>query len=197
MPRCRPPPGPAEVALPAPGAEELAQAAAAAARWPEQAARGLCLVSVRAQALYLLERGAAVAAWPVSTARRGVGARRDSLQTPPGAHRVVARIGAGAPEQAVFEAREPTGERAAVAAAPRPGDRERITTRILWLDGLEPGLNRGGEVDSRARCIYIHGTNEEELIGRPASRGCVRMRARDVIELFDRVRDDALVLILP
>ena len=183
------------MAPPAPGAAELAQAAAAAARWPEQAAQGLCLVSVRAQALYLLERGEATAAWPVSTARRGVGARRDSLQTPPGAHRVAARIGAGAPEQAVFEGREPTGERA--AAAPGPGGRERITTRILWLDGLEPGVNHGGEVDSRARCIYIHGTNEEELIGRPASLGCVRMRARDVIELFDRVRDDALVLILP
>ena len=185
------------MALPAPDAEELAQAAAAATRWPERAARGLCLVSVREQALYLLERGAAVAAWPVSTARRGVGARRDSLKTPPGAHRVAERIGAGAPEQAVFEAREPTGERAAVEAAPRPSGRERITTRILWLDGLEPGVNRGGEVDSRARCIYIHGTNEEGLIGQAASLGCVRMRARDVIELFDRVRDDALVLILP
>lgn len=185
------------MALPAPDAEELAQAAAAAARWPERAARGLCLVSVREQALYLLERGEVAAAWPVSTASRGVGARRDSLKTPPGAHRVAERIGAGAPEQAVFEAREPTGERAAVEAAPRPSGRERITTRILWLDGLEPGVNRGGEVDSRARCIYIHGTNEEGLIGQAASLGCVRMRARDVIELFDRVRDDALVLILP
>lgn len=185
------------MAPPAPGADALAQAAAAAARWPEQAARGLCLVSVRAQALYLLERGAAAAAWPVSTARRGVGARDGSLQTPPGAHRVAERIGAGAPEQAVFEARAPTGERAAVESAPRPSGRERITTRILRLDGLEPGVNRGGGVDSRARCIYIHGTNEEGLIGRAASLGCVRMRARDVIELFDRVRDDALVLILP
>ena len=197
MRRRRPPPGPAEVAPPAPGADELARAAAAAARHPEQAARGLCLVSVPAQALYLLERGAAAAAWPVSTARRGVGARNGSLQTPPGAHRVAARIGAGAPEQAVFEGREPTGEIAAAEAAPRPGGRERITTRILRLDGLEPGVNRGGEVDSLARCIYIHGTNEEGLIGRAASLGCVRMRARDVIELFDRVRDDALVLILP
>lgn len=183
------------MALPAPAAGELAQAAAAAARWPEPAARGLCLVSVRAQALYLLEHGAVAAAWPVSTARRGVGARDGSLQTPPGAHRVAERIGAGAPAQAVFEGRAPTGEVA--EAAPGPGGRERITTRILRLDGLEPGVNRGGAVDSRARCIYIHGTNEEDRIGRPASRGCVRMRARDVIDLFDRVRDGALVLILP
>ena len=185
------------MALPAPAAGELAQAAAAAARWPERAARGLCLVSVRAQALYLLEDGAVAAAWPVSTARRGVGARDGSLQTPPGAHRIAERIGAGAPAQAVFEGRAPTGETAAAASAPGPGGRERITTRILRLDGLEPGVNRGGAVDSRARCIYIHGTNEEDRIGRAASRGCVRMRARDVIELFDRVRDDALVLILP
>ena len=197
MRRRRPPPGPAEVALPAPSAGELERAAAAAARHPEQAARGQCLVSVREQALYLLERGAAAAAWPVSTARRGVGARNGSLRTPPGAHRVAERIGAGAPAHAVFEGRAPTGEIAAVETAPRPSGRERITTRILRLDGLEPGINRGGEVDSRARCIYVHGTNEEGLIGQAASLGCVRMRARDVIELFDRVRDDALMLILP
>ena len=127
--------------------------------------------------------------WPVSTAARGAGERDGSEQTPRGRHAVRQKIGAGAPERAVFVGREPTGE---VCTADRFADepeRDWILSRILWLDGLEEGRNRGGDVDSRARFIYIHGTPDEARIGEPASHGCIRMRNRDVIALFDRVEE--------
>lgn len=111
-----------------------------------------------------------------------------------GLHRVAEKIGEGAAVGAVFLGRKPTGE-VVLPGSADPG-RDAITTRILWLEGLEDGLNAGGTVDTRSRYIYIHGTPHEGQIGSPASRGCVRMRNADVIELFERTPTGTHVLIL-
>lgn len=123
----------------------------------------------------------------VSTAARGAGEEKDSFRTPRGAHVVRARIGAGAPLNTVFVGRRPTGEIYTPALGRSHPGRDWILTRILWLSGLEPGRNRLGDVDTMQRYIYIHGTPDEVTLGVPGSHGCIRMRNRDVVELFDRV----------
>lgn len=180
-----------------PEAEDFAQAATARERFPQCRSHPLCLVSTRAQALHLLEGDQVLRSWPVSTSRHGVGGQNDSLKTPPGAHRIAERIGDGAALHTVFKGRVAQAQTAEIETRPHATGQECITTRILWLDGLEPGINRDGEMDSYQRYIYIHGTHEEGLIGQAASIGCIRMRGADVIELFDQVSVDTLVLILP
>ena len=128
----------------------------------------------------------------ISTAAKGVGNRVDSYQTPVGIHRIRQKIGGGEPRGTVFEAREPCGR---IARDFDNRDSDEITSRILWLDGMEDGINRGGLCDTYARYIYIHGTSDEQRIGRPVSAGCIRMRNDDVIELFDEVLVNDLVLI--
>lgn len=151
----------------------------------------LLVVDAERQTATLIERGTPVAAWPVSTARRGIGGEEGSLRTPPGWHRVRRKIGADAPQGAVFVSRQRTGER--WCGEVRADDL--ILTRILTLDGLEDGINRGAGCDSLSRYIYLHGTNHEGLIGRTASHGCVRLTNRDITELFERMREDDPVLI--
>jgi len=153
------------------------------------------LVDVSEQSLTLLRGGAPLARWPVSTSRHGTGNREHSQRTPLGVHRVARKIGDGAPLGALFRARRDTGRVVEILTDDRAADDDYVTTRILWLEGLEPGVNRGPGIDSFARYIYIHGTAEEGRIGRPASHGCVRMRNADVVELFDRVEVGALVVI--
>lgn len=145
-------------------------------------------ISLARQELALFgEDGACIRRYPVSTALNGAGELQDSGCTPRGRHVVRARIGAGAPPGAVFRGRRATGEcwTAAFAAA-HPG-RDWILSRILWLSGCEPGRNRLGRCDSMRRYIYIHGTGDDQPMGVPRSHGCIRMRNRDVIELFDLV----------
>ena len=119
--------------------------------------------------------------------------QKDSEKTPCGLHTVRAKIGAGAPEGAVFAGRRPTGEICTPELYRGDPERDWILTRILWLSGLEPGRNRLGNVDSMQRYIYIHGTPEDFALGTPASHGCVRMSNADVIELFDEVEVGTLV----
>lgn len=157
----------------------------------------MCLVSIREQALHLLEDDRVLQSWPVSTSRYGIGGQNDSLKTPPGAHRIAECIGDGETLHTVFKGRVAQPQTAEIETQPRTTGQECITTRILWLDGLEPGINKDGEMDSHQRYIYIHGTHEEGLIGQAASIGCIRMRGADVIELFGQVSVDTLVLILP
>jgi L,D-transpeptidase YbiS len=123
----------------------------------------------------------------ISTGRKGVGEVNGSEQTPRGWHQVRAKIGAGQPENTVFVARRPTGEVYVPAMRQDYPGRDWILTRILWLSGLEPGRNRLGQVDTMRRFIYIHGCPDEDPMGVPGSRGCVKMRNRELIELFDRV----------
>ncbi len=133
--------------------------------------------------------------WPVSTALNGVGNLNGSLKTPKGMHRIAEMIGDGASPGTVFRGRIATGECIAVDTWLSTTDEDPITSRILWLQGLEPGVNQGGEVDSHQRYIYIHGTADEARIGQPVSQGCIRMANADVIELFDQVKPGTLVVI--
>jgi len=141
-------------------------------------------ISVADQQLLLTDRGEAVASYPISTSKFGLSSREGSYATPLGKHRVAKKIGGGLPVGAVMKSRRFTGEVLPVNA---PG-RDPIVTRILWLQGTEPH-NR----NSFARNIYIHGTPEERNIGLPVSYGCVRMKSRDVIELYNRVGTGARV----
>jgi hypothetical protein len=125
-----------------------------------------------------------------STSRFGLGQQKGSNQTPLGLHRVAARIGGGWPIGTVFRNRRPVG----YTWHGRPG--APIVHRILWLDGLEPAFNRGGQVDSHARYIYIHGVGDETTIGRPTSHGCIHLAASHLIPLFDRLQVGTLVWIV-
>lgn len=159
---------------------------------PEQRIR----VRISEQSLELLEDGRTVARWSVSTATRGAGEREGSEQTPRGLHEIRAKIGGGAPSGTVFVGRRPTGEVCTPERVAAEPERDWILTRILWLRGVEPGRNRLGDVDTMRRYIYIHGTPDEAGVGTPGSHGCIRMRNRDVIELFDRVEQGTPVEIV-
>ena len=137
-----------------------------------------------------------MASYPVSTAVKGAGEHEGSEQTPRGLHEIRAKIGAGAPMGMVFVGRRATGEICTPELLRTDPGGDWITTRILWLRGLERGRNRLGNADSMRRYIYIHGTPYEALIGTPASHGCIRMRNADVIELFDAVEPGSQVEII-
>lgn len=165
---------------------------------PADAGGRWLLVDVARQRLHLLEGEAPLADWPVSTAAAGVDAREGSGGTPPGVHRIGQRIGAGAPPGMVFVSREPTGRIWSAGTrddGPRL-DQDLILTRVLTLDGLEDGVNRGPGVDSTSRYIYLHGTNAEDRLGTPCSHGCVRLASADVATLFDLVREGDPVVII-
>ncbi|MDR2863288.1 MAG: L,D-transpeptidase [Puniceicoccales bacterium] len=161
----------------------------------QQAAREDCLcVSLGEQKLWHFYAGRPVAHYAVSTSRAAPSCIPDSLGTPTGLHQIADRIGAGEAPGMVFKGRRPLGfvwQNAPEAMRAQ----NLITSRILWLDGLDPGKNRGPGCDTYARYIYIHGTNQEDKIGTPNSHGCVLLRNTDVIALFDAVPSGALVWI--
>ena len=167
------------------------------AKYPGHQTGVSVLVDISDQTLVLYEQGSETARYPVSTSSYGVGSQSGSNKTPLGAHYVKKKIGTGAKSGTIFKGRKNTGKLADIEHQPRATGDDYVTTRILWLSGLESGKNQGGDVDSYKRYIYIHGTHEEGLIGQPASHGCVRMYNRDVIELFDQVPESALVYIQP
>jgi lipoprotein-anchoring transpeptidase ErfK/SrfK len=146
------------------------------------------IVSVPDQVLALVDRGHLIARYPISTSKFGIGDSAGSYRTPLGALFVSAKFGDRLPSGAVIKNRVPTGE---VVGMDAPG-RDAIVARVIWLRGME-AQNRG----ARDRCIYIHGTPEERRIGKPASFGCIRMRSRDVIALYDRVHIGMHVTIVP
>lgn len=144
-------------------------------------------ISIQAQQLDIIENGAVVKSYSVSTAKNGAGELKGSECTPRGWHRVRAKIGHGQPLFSVFKARRPTGEIYTPELASQYPQRDWILTRILWLGGLEPGKNRYKEVDTCWRYIYIHGCPDHLMTGVPDSHGCVRMKNADLVDLFDRV----------
>ncbi|MBL9216208.1 MAG: L,D-transpeptidase [Opitutaceae bacterium] len=144
-------------------------------------------VSLAQQVLMFFEDCALRKSYIVSTSLRPPSNVQDSLGTPRGLHVVAEKHGAGAPPGIVFKGRVSTGRHFS-EFDPAEQERNLITSRILWLRGLEPGVNVGGAVDTYCRYIYIHGTNHEDRLGRPASAGCVQMSNLDVIELFDHAR---------
>lgn len=152
-------------------------------------------VSIPDQRLDVMKGGDSVRSYAVSTARNGPGEERGSECTPRGWHLIRAKIGEGLPAGTVLVARRPTGEVFSEALRRRYPERDWILTRILWLSGLEPGLNRAGAVDTMRRFIYIHGCPDSDELGRPGSHGCIKMRNHDVIELFERVPAGTRVLV--
>ncbi len=155
-------------------------------------------IRVAEQCLYVLDdHQQVVRQYPVSTSRYGIGNRDGSYQTPLGRHHISDKIGADADEQEVFIGRQAQGRLDELQQQGVELPADIIMARILRLAGDEPGVNQGDDVDSYRRYIYIHGTSEQALIGQPASHGCIRMRNRDVIELFDMVEPNTAVLIEP
>lgn len=149
----------------------------------------LLVVSVDTQSITVVDAGGVKGQFAVSTAAAGAGNRQDSERTPLGWHRVETRIGGDEPPGRVFVSRVAQEQRLAPHEWRNPSSGDYVLTRILWLRGLEPGVNAGPGIDSYARYIYLHGTNQEQLLGQPASHGCIRLSNRDVMELFDWVAD--------
>jgi hypothetical protein len=147
-------------------------------------------VNVARQTAALFERRHLVRQFHCSTSRFGIGQIEGSNRTPLGLHRIAEKIGEGAVPGTVFQSREVVGH----TSQPEFAD-AKITTRILWLEGLEPGFNRDGNVDSHRRYIYIHGTGDQTSIGHPASCGCVHLADADLIWLYNQVPAGTLVWI--
>ena len=153
-------------------------------------------INVGQQKLYLLnEAGETISEYPVSTSKYGTGSESGSEKTPLGLHRIKDKIGGAMPMNMVLVGREPKGmlEDCIRDSIELPEDV--ITSRVMWLEGMEPGRNQGGHVDTYNRYIYIHGTSDEDSIGTPASIGCIRMLNKDVVELYRLVETGTEVLI--
>ena len=147
------------------------------------------VIHIPSQTLELFgNNGKPLCRYLVSSGARGVGEENGSFCTPRGRHVIRAMIGAGQPENAVFVERRPTGEIYTPELGARHAGRDWILTRILWLSGCESGFNRSGSCDTMRRYIYIHGTPDSAEMGKPGSHGCVRMRNRELMELFDLVQ---------
>ncbi|HEX9045434.1 MAG TPA: L,D-transpeptidase [Verrucomicrobiae bacterium] len=147
-------------------------------------------INIADQILELFEHDCFIRRFSCSTSRFGIGQTEGSNCTPLGLHRIAEKIGAGLAAGTVFKARQVVGH----TSQPEFAD-AKITTRILWLEGLEPGFNRGGTCDSHDRYIYIHGTADQSTIGKPSSCGCIHLGDADLISLFDLLPGGSLVWI--
>lgn len=146
------------------------------------------LISIARQHMTLLGNdGQVVKEYSISTAKAGAGEESGSYRTPRGQHLIRAKIGADCPANTVFVRRRPTGEIWSSELYDKHPGRDWILTRILWLSGCEPGRNRLGSVDTMRRYVYIHGSPDIAVMGKPGSHGCIRMRNADIVELFDLV----------
>lgn len=152
-------------------------------------------VDISEQRLYLIENSIIKASYPISTSKYGEGSIENSFKTPLGEHSIKEMIGEEAEINTIFTSRINTKRSATIIDQFEDTDNDYVTSRIMWLDGEEEGFNKGGNVDSYRRYIYIHGTHEEGLIGTKASHGCIRMFNYDVIELFNLVNIGTKVLI--
>jgi hypothetical protein len=148
----------------------------------------LLAVRISTATLQFFRRGELAKSYVVSTSRKPPSNIKNSLGTPRGLHEIAERIGAGQPPGMVFKSRVPTGRHFSEMLDREPDNDNLITSRILWLRGLEPGVNQGGNVDTYGRYVYIHGTNHEACLGEPLSAGCVLMRNLDIVELYEQVR---------
>ena len=159
------------------------------------------------QKLLLIKNSIVLQEYMISTSKYGLGNKNESFQTPIGIHKISKKIGDSCPIFTVFKGRIPLGDNLTLSELEKPinekyrkkhlkGCEDVITSRIMWLEGIEKGVNKGGNVDTYSRYIYIHGTAHEKLIGKEASHGCIRMRNDNIIELFEKVKQDMHVLIL-
>ena len=156
----------------------------------------ILFVSVKEQMMYHIVENTIVKEYLVSTAKKGVGNQKNSDMTPHGLHYIKEKYGSKTPQNGRMIGREFYGQIATIHSDTTSSKTDDITSRILWLSGMEKDINIGGNVDSYNRYIYIHGTSEEGKIGTPASHGCVRMLNTDIIELYAKIMIGTKVLIL-
>ena len=158
------------------------------------------VINIAQQNLTLYQDDKELTQYTVSTAKNGIGSQQDSGCTPLGKHFIAKKIGTNEPINAVFIGRIPTGEIYSAELGKRHPERDWILSRILWLSGLEEGLNKGsnsqGGCDTYQRYIYIHGTPDSEPMGAPLSHGCIRMCNDDIMELFEQVKEGTAVTII-
>ena len=153
------------------------------------------VVDISEQRLYLVQNKLILKSYPISSSKFGEGSIENSFKTPLGMHQIKEKIGKDVEENTIFISRVDTQKKADIIKNTFDSDNDFVTSRILWLDGMEEGINKGKGIDSYDRYIYIHGTQEEGLIGTKASHGCIRMFNNDVIELFKKVKEGTKVLI--
>ena len=156
----------------------------------------LLYVSVKTQKMYHIINNEVVKTFIISTAEKGIGNIKNSEQTPLGLHSVKEKHGDNTPLNGRMIGRVFYGQIATIYNDSSRSKTDDVTTRILWLSGEEEGVNKGGNVDSYQRYIYIHGTSEEGRLGTPASKGCIRMNNKDVLKLYNKIAVGTKVLIL-
>jgi len=150
-------------------------------------------ISISKQRLYLFEDSKLIRSYPVSSSAYGEGQVENSLKTPLGMHIIKSKIGTNVDKYHFFVSREHIAQKVKIIHENVDSEDDFITSRIMWLDGLKDGFNKGTNVDSFSRYIYIHGTHEEGLIGKKASHGCIRMLNHDVLELYDLIPEETTV----
>lgn len=153
------------------------------------------LVDISEQRLYLKSGEQTLVSYPISTSKYGEGSKENSFKTPLGNHIIKEKIGENAPINTIFISRINTKNIASIENKPKNTENDYVTSRIMWLEGEENGVNKGPGIDSYERYIYIHGTHEEGLIGVKASHGCIRMFNRDVVSLYEYVEEGTKVYI--
>ena len=153
------------------------------------------IIDISEQRLYLIKNSSIIESFPISSSKFGEGSTENSFKTTLGSHKIKDKIGDNADLNTIFVSRINTKRKASIISEDIDSDDDHVTSRILWLDGQEEGLNKGKGVDSYNRYIYIHGTHEEGLIGQKASHGCIRMFNNDVIYLYDIVKEGTNVYI--
>jgi len=151
------------------------------------------IISIVDQKLDLFEDGNISCSYDISTSKYGIGNAQNSNMTPLGMHRIVEKIGDGVPAGGIFSGRKYSSK---LYSDQENENENLITSRIIILEGLEPGFNKGSGIDSLKRGIWMHGTNEEDKIGSAASHGCIRMRNKEIIDLYDKIEVGAMVEIV-
>ena len=153
-------------------------------------------VSIAKQKMYRIKEHKIIKTYVISSSSYGVGSKVGNNKTPLGLHRIKEKFGDNTPINGRMIGRVYYGQIATIYTDQTKSKTDDVTSRILWLEGLEKGLNKGEGIDSYKRYIYIHGTSEEGRLGTPASHGCIRMKNKEVIELYDKIKTGTLVLIL-
>jgi lipoprotein-anchoring transpeptidase ErfK/SrfK len=151
------------------------------------------IIKISEQKLYLYQNGKCIKTYPVSTSKYGIGNKMGSNKTPIGLHRIKEKIGDNVKEGTVFKHGKVTKQVVKIYKDQTDLDEDLVITRVIKLEGLEKGKNKNSDVDTEKRKIYIHGTPEEGLIGKPSSHGCIRMKNKDIIELYKIVPVGTLV----
>lgn len=153
-------------------------------------------VAAKSQRLYFISGDSISQQYVVSTSKNGLGSARGSFKTPEGLHVIAEKVGGDQPINTIISHKIPTEQVAIINTSSNSDNRDLITSRVFHLKGLEDGINSGKGQDSYDRGIFIHGTHEEGLLGKPASKGCVRMANIDIVELFENTEVGTFVIIL-